>query len=60
MTLLSRQAVTEQVWASLGAFGEEYDVEGIVAAIERVYGLVDIDVVAADEYWAIVEQYELS
>lgn len=50
--------VREQVGVSLQGWGRDYLVEEIVREIIGTYGLVDIDTIDPDEYWAIVDRHD--
>jgi hypothetical protein len=53
---------TEQVRATIEANGPELaegiDVDAIAEEIRDTYGLIDINAIGSDEYWAIVRQHD--
>jgi len=48
-----RQAVD----VALGTYADDFDIDGIVTELHRAHGLVDIDGLDTDEFWAVVEQH---
>lgn len=62
MTITSTD-ITRQVTESIEASGDptltsSIDVTGIVGEIIQRYGLVDIDTIDHDEYWALVQRHD--
>lgn len=49
--------LTNQVKTTLAGELGEFDVEAIVSEIQATYGTVNIDVIEAGAYWAIVEKH---
>lgn len=56
MTFTDRD-LREQVTASLGTDGGDFDVPGIVDEIQAVFGTVPLDEVPTGAYWEIVAQH---
>lgn len=56
MTITDRD-IEDQVQQATDASEGTYDVEGIVLAIVAHYGLVDINTIDHDEFWALVGQH---
>jgi hypothetical protein len=60
MAVPSKGGIVAQVSRSLGVFVEEYDVAGIAAEIVERFGAVDlVDLPDEEQYWELVERYEL-
>ena len=51
--------IAYQVSTTLAELADEHDIGGIVEEIKRTYGLVDIDDIETDEYWAIVKRHNI-
>lgn len=54
---ITRQ-VTSAVEANGPALAQGIDVDGIVAEVIQTYGLVSIDDIDHDEFWALVQRYD--
>lgn len=57
--MITDRSIADQVGVSLGEHGGDFDVAAIVREIIAMYGLVDIDEIPTDRYWAIVERHEV-
>jgi len=55
MITITDHDIATQVAASLGVHVGDFDVDGIVRDVITQYGLVGIDAISDDEYWALVE-----
>jgi len=51
--------MAEQVSRSLGADADDFDTDAIVEEIRKAYGLIDIDDIDSDTYWALVERHAI-
>ncbi|MGI5122799.1 hypothetical protein ACQEU5_25110 [Marinactinospora thermotolerans] len=55
---MNRNDLTAQIASTLGSYEADYDVEGIADEIMDAYGLVHVDAIDTDAYWAIVERHD--
>jgi hypothetical protein len=58
--VITDRDIREQVARSIDGAdeSENFDVEAITDEIRSTYGLVDIDAIPAEEYWAIVAKHD--
>lgn len=61
MTITDRD-IRRQVASAVGANGSDLaagiDIDGITAEIQAAYGLIDIETIDHDTFWAIVERHD--
>lgn len=57
MDTIDAADIREVVEHSLTDFADEHDVDGIVREIIDTYGLVDLETIPHDAYWAIVQRH---
>jgi hypothetical protein len=55
---VTRDDLTAQVVLTLGDFVADFDLGGIVDAIVDTYGVVHVDVVPDEDYWALVRRFD--
>ncbi|GAB3214300.1 hypothetical protein GCM10027294_53580 [Marinactinospora endophytica] len=55
---MNRNDLTAQIASTLGDYEAGYDVDAIADEILEAYGLVHVDAVDTDAYWAIVERHD--
>lgn len=53
---MNRNDLVAQIHATIADF--DFDVEAIADEIIQTYGLVDIDTIDTDKYWALVERHD--
>lgn len=58
--MITSDDITRQVEASLTDWVSDFDVPAIVADIIATYGLVDIDDIDTEEYWALVQTHDVT
>lgn len=56
--MITDRDITVKVSASLASYEGDFNIPAIVDEIQTTYGLVDIDTIEHDAYWAIVARHE--
>lgn len=57
---MNRNDLDTQVRTTLTSFEADYAIDAIVEDIVDAYGVVDIDTIDSNDYWAIVERHDTS
>lgn len=58
--MITDQDIAQQVSQALAPELSDFDLDAIVSEIQATYGLVDIDTIPHDDFWALVERHDIS
>lgn len=58
--MITDMDMRQQVAIACGAFADEFDLDAIVDELRGEFGLVHIDEIPSEQFWAVVEHHDTS
>lgn len=55
---ITDQTMKDQIITALGAYADEFDVDGLFEEIHKTHGLIDIGGLSQEEFWTIAERHD--